>query len=150
VVEKIEWHEGEKIESKCLCWKSDKQCEVWLMRFTLETDRWYACEIIGDEFTDDKCSYSTIRVDRIKPLKQGNGTFRLDFYHANYPEGVRNKSYLLRTLYRGDTLLIAQSLEHTPIRLLQIYDIDESWIRRHFPEAKLDDQNVQDWLTKNA
>jgi hypothetical protein len=103
------------------------------MRFTLEVGKWYACEIIGDEFEEDSCSYTPIRVDAIEPLGKGTRSFRLTFYHANYPEGVRTKQYVLRTLVRGEKYTIARSRDHNPTRILQIYDIDSEWLRRHFP-----------------
>lgn len=119
------------------------------MRFTLADNRWYACEFIGDEFEDDLCSYSPIKVLRIEPLKNGSRTLKLDFYHANYPEGVREKSYTLQTIERGERFLLAKSIEHEPVRILQIYDINREWIVRHFPGLKPDTMGIQGWLDKN-
>ena len=121
------------------------------MRFTLKTDRWYACELIGDEFADtsDKCSYSPIKVLRITPLHSGSRTFRLHFYHANYPEGVRDNQYTLQTVERGETFILAKSLDHDPPRYLQIYDIDRDWMERHFPEFPVEG-DVQDYLDRHA
>lgn len=93
------------------------------MRFTIEDDRWYACELIGDEFEDDICSYSPIKILKLETHKKGDRSLILHFYHANYPEGVRDKSYNLRTIERGDKFLLAKSLDHSPVRILQIYDI---------------------------
>lgn len=117
--------------------RGDKQ-----MRFTLQTGKWYACEIIGDEFEEDRCSYSPIRVDAIEPLGKDTRSFRLTFYHANYPEGVRSKQYVLQTLERGEKYTIARSEEHNPTRILQIYDIDSEWLRRHFPGVNFKDENI--------
>ncbi|MBX6323658.1 MAG: hypothetical protein IRY94_17720 [Rhodospirillaceae bacterium] len=44
------------------------------MRFTLTSGRWYACQFIGDEFTEGGLMsyvYSPIRVDRLEPLGAG-------------------------------------------------------------------------------
>lgn len=60
-----------------------------MTRFTLQRGRWYACELIGDEFGEDKCSYSPIKVFAVEPQKSGNRKFGLKFYHASYPAGVR-------------------------------------------------------------
>jgi hypothetical protein len=117
--------------------------------FTLIPGRWYACELSGDEFEDDMCSYSPIKIRRIEPLKHGNRTLRLDFYHANYPEGVREKSYTLQTIERGERFLLARSVEHNPVRILQIYEINHEWIIRHFPKLVPDRKNIQTWLDRN-
>jgi len=119
------------------------------MRFTLELRRWYACEIIGDEFEDGLCSYSPIKVIGIEPIKNGSRMLKLDFYHANYPDGVREKSYPLQTIERGERFLLARSVEHNPVRILQIYDINYEWIVKHFPGLKPDRDDIQRWLDKN-
>ena len=75
--------------------------------------------------------------------------FLLRFYHANYPEGVRDKVYKLKVLGRGDSYMIAKSLDHTPARILQVYDIDVAWIFRHFPEADVNIDDVQEWLKRH-
>lgn len=120
------------------------------MGFLLEAGTWYACEIIGDEFEEDRCSYSPIKVKAITPLKTGRGRFRLDFYHANYPEGVRDKEYDLVMVERGGRFLLARSGSHAPARLLQIYDIDWQWMRRHCPRIGDEAEDIQQWLSRNV
>ena len=121
------------------------------MRFTLVRDRWYACEFIGDEFHEDKCSYSPIKVHDATPTLDGTRTLNVRFYHANYPEGVQNKSYRLQTLERGQTFLLARSHDHQPTRILLIYDIDGAWVARHFPGfVPPPDADIQAWLDRNA
>lgn len=120
------------------------------MRFALEPRRWYACELIGNEFADDMCSYSAIKVHKLEALGDGSRTFVLSFYHANYPEGVRDKVYRVQTVERGQTYLLVRSLEHEPCRFLQIYDIDTAWLERHFPETEPVRGDVQTWLETNA
>ena len=115
-------------------------------RFTLQPGKWYACEIIGDEFSEDCCSYSPLRIDHIRPLKKGDQTFSLHFYHANYPEGVRDKQYILRTIEHGYKYILAKSVDHNPSRIFQIYDIDPAWVERHFPNMSVDREDVQAWL----
>lgn len=125
-----------------------------MRRFTIERGRWYACEIIGDEFAGgvgtDLCSYSPIKVLSLTPSHSGDRTFRLDFYQANYPEGVRDKRYNLCTIERGESMLMARSTEHTPSRILQIYAITPEWVRLHFPDWKPDTNDIQRWLDENA
>ena len=101
-------------------------------RFTLKRGVWYACEIIGDEFSDDCCSYSPIKVTDIHVLSDGSRRFDLEFVHANYPEGAQEKVYRLRTIERGARYLLSVSIDHSPARYLQIYDLSESWLMRHF------------------
>ena len=119
-----------------------------MARFTLERGHWYACEIIGDEFDTDRCSYTPIKVFAVTPSKTGNREFKLDFFHANYPAGVQNKHYRLRTIERGKRYLLARSLDHTPIRFLQIYEITPDWIRAHFPGMQPDTSNFSGWLDR--
>jgi hypothetical protein len=114
------------------------------MRFSLEPERWYACELIGDEFEEDMCSYTPIKVLRLEP--RGDRTLLLEFYHANYPEGVRNKVYSLRTIERCQNFMLAKSLDHSPIRIMQIYEITYDWIAKHFPRLRPDSNGLQAWL----
>ena len=79
------------------------------------------CQFLGDEFGNDfDISVSEIRVDRLVTGKSGDRTFRLDFFHANYPEGVQDKSYRLRTIHRGEHSMLVESIEHQPKRYLYL------------------------------
>ena len=120
------------------------------MRFSLKRDKWYACEFIGDEFDKDKCSYSPIRIYDIKPFNNGKREYFLKFYHANYPEGVRDKEYKLRTIEIGNTYLLAKAIEYSPPRFLQIYHIDHAWLKRHFGSIVDDRIKCEEWLDRNA
>ncbi len=61
-----------------------------LQRFTLLPQRWYAMELWNDDLSGVPFqSPSPIRVESVRPLKTGRNELELDFYHANYPEGVR-------------------------------------------------------------
>ena len=120
-------------------------------RFTLCTDRWYAVEFIGDEFDDGLRSFSPILVHAVSPAGGGKRLMELAFYHANYPEGVRDKCYSLQTIERAVHFLLARSTEHTPTRLMLIYEITWDWLRRHFGASQPEDNtDVQRWLTNNA
>ena len=125
-----------------------------MRRFTLEIGKWYACEMIGDEFSDvhsaDQCSYSPIKIHSIMPTGSGNRFFSLHFYHANYPGGVRDKTYNLRMIERGANMLLACSTEHDPARILQIYEITPEWVMTHFPGLNPDRNDVQGWLDRNV
>jgi len=117
--------------------------------FTLEPKRWYACELVGDEFHDwgeDLRSYSPIRVDRLSPLKRGNRTFELAFFHQNYPEGVQDKTYTLETLERGERYLLTRTVGKDPPRILLFYALQMDWIRRHFPGYSPTGWDLKQWF----
>ena len=120
------------------------------MRFTLRTDKWYACEIIGDAFDEDLCSYSPIKVKKFVPLGTGASRFRLHFYHANYPQGVNDKIYDLQMVLRGKRFLLARSTDYDPPRILQIYDINWSWMKKHFSLKEQADRDLYAWLDRNV
>lgn len=121
------------------------------MRFTLQPRRWYAAEFIGEEFGDKLRSYSPIRVHAVTPAHSGSRQFVLAFYHANYPEGVRDKRYTLETIERSRTFILARSIEHNPVRLLMIYDVSWHWLQAHFSTALSRDlPDLQDWLCAHA
>lgn len=110
--------------------------------FTLVPGRWYAAELIGDDFGDALRSYSPIRVDGIKPLGTGSGELLLDFFHANYPQGVQPKSYRLQIVERQARFLFARRLGQTPTRLVLIYEPTWDWLKQHFGLAT-DDPGIE-------
>lgn len=117
-------------------------------RFTLEKNRWYAAEIIGNEFGADIKSYSPIRVEDISP--KGARTFKLCFYHASYPEGVRQKDYELQTLERNQHFILAKSVSHEPSRWLLIHNITPNWLNRHFSTEIDQTIDIESWLERNV
>jgi hypothetical protein len=122
-------------------------------RFTLLPGQWYAAEFIGDEFcaAAEFRSHSAIRVDAVAPARSGHRHFDLSFYHANYPEGVRDKVYSLQTLERGAQFILARSADHTPARFLLIYDISWPWLRSHFGvQQPSDSDDITRWLSNHA
>lgn len=119
------------------------------MRLTLRPQRWYVCKFIGDEFEEDVCSCSPIKVLRLETLARGDRTLRLEFYHANYPEGVRDKIYNLRTIERCKKFILAKSLDHNPVRIMLFYEITHEWVARHFPRLRPDSNDLQAWLDQS-
>lgn len=117
-------------------------------RFTLQKHRWYAAEIIGEEFGAEIRSFSPIRVEDIAP--KGDRKFELHFYHANYPEGVRDKVYELQTLERNKNFILARSSSLHPVRWFLIYPVTLEWLNKHFGVADLTGSDVQTWLERNA
>lgn len=129
----------------------DESASPLPVRFTLRPKIWYATEFIGDEFEGELLSYSAIRVDQVIALTTGKRRFQLHFFHANYPEGVRDKVLVLETIERGQSFMLARSLEHNPTRLLLIYEMSWEWLRTHLSVVRPeDDVNVQQWLSRNA
>lgn len=105
------------------------------MRFTLVPRRWYALLLLGDEFDASAlCSLSPspIYVERISPRHTGERQFELAFFHATYPAGVQGKVYTLRTIHRGQSMLLAESKEHDPPRFLYLTELTLDWLRHWF------------------
>jgi len=105
---------------------------------------------MGDFFEnwEDSRSYSPIRIDRFEASDSEEGVFILGFHHANYPQGVQDKRYRVKVLDRGESYMIGKSLDHTPVRVLLIYEIDVAWISRHFSEVEVNMDDVQEWLNR--
>lgn len=117
-------------------------------RFALKKNRWYAAEIIGEEFGAEIRSYSPIRVEGITPV--GGRKFELQFYHLNYPEGVRHKVYELQTLERNKNFVLVRSSTHQPLRLVLIYTNTFEWLNRHFGVRVDEGLDVETWLERKA
>ena len=120
------------------------------IRFTLTPGRRYAMEMIGDEFGPMPRHYSAIRVDALHPSRMGQRVSELRFYHANHPEGMRTKRYTLHTLGRGKRFLLAKSMQHTPPRLLLVYDITAEWLQEHVRVKLPAGSDVDTWLNRHA
>jgi hypothetical protein len=118
------------------------------MRFTLTPSRWYAMEMVSDEFGSALRHYSPIRVDAISPKRLSQRVFDLWFYHANYPQAVRTKMYTLHVLQRGEQFLLAKSTHHTPPRFLLLHEITVDWLREHFRIELPEKCEVDTWLNR--
>lgn len=118
--------------------------------FTLVPRRWYAVELIGDEFGDALRSYSPVRVDAVTPLGTGGGELLLDFLHANYPRGVQQKSYRLHVLERQTRYLLARGLDHTPARLLLIFEPTREWLKQHFGLDAPEPGDIQSFMEQRC
>lgn len=118
------------------------------MKYQLNEASWYAAEFLEDGLICSGHRYSPIHIDQINPLKTGKRIFELKFFHANYPEGVRDKTYRLQTLHAGEEYILARSVEHDPARFLLIYDIDPDWLRQHFEIDLAEGESAADWLNR--
>lgn len=119
-------------------------------RLNLIPGRWYAAELIGDEFDDDKTSYTPIKINGVYPKGSGKGLLEIDFYHANYPGGVNGKRYRLKVVVHGRTFLLAKSVDHDPVRVLQVYEISSAWLKRHFNLDCEGSDGIDQWLDRNT
>lgn len=73
--------------------------------FHLDPGQWYQLTVIdGGEPMD-----SPIRVNEVQ--RRPRGKLRLGFYHAHYPEGVRDKVYDLRITEESVSGLVAKALD---------------------------------------
>lgn len=74
----------------------------------------------------------------------------MDFYHANYPEGVREKSYELETIERNKEFILAASCHHKPVRYLLISSITKEWLVKNFDVRFAEGESVEAWLERHA
>lgn len=104
-------------------------------RFTLQPGCWHAMETIEP---DAQRHLSPIWLQALRPLGAGNGCLEIKFYHAVYPEGVRDKTYVLRVRRRAAGYLLAEQMEQAPSRrrLLILEIMTADWLRRNFPELQ--------------
>lgn len=105
-------------------------------RFTLQPRQWYAMECL---FPDAHRHYSPIWIKAVMPQSGLDGRIDLEFYHANYPEGVRDKLYALRTLRRTSAYFLAEAFgpPEPDRRLILLEAITPTWLRAHFPELRI-------------
>ena len=120
------------------------------MRFTLSVGHWYALEMLGADFGPQLRTYSPIRVEGIQPGQDGTRRFHLDFYHANYPQGVQDKRYHLQTIERTNDFILARSCDHQTTRYLLFHELSAKWMSDHFNVALRRDADVEQWLKNNA
>lgn len=103
-------------------------------RFTLRPRQWYAMECI---FPDATRHHSPIWLKEIIQQPGLEGRLDIEFYHANYPEGVRDKLYQLRVARRAKGYLLAEMGEKIQERRLVIIEaITRDWLLRHFPNLR--------------
>jgi len=98
--------------------------------FTLHPNRWYGMQLWTEGPVVGGTTFSPIRIYKVRPLKSGNNELQVDFFHAFYPEGVRDKSYRLRILYRGTNYLLAQCPE-TEGRCVWLGHLTKDWLKPH-------------------
>ena len=80
--------------------------------------------------------YSPIWVRTVEPQKSGEGLLTLDFFHANYAEGTRDKVYRLKIVHRAEGYLLALSKDdagevHGTVIL---EPITATWMNQRCPE----------------
>ena len=108
-----------------------------MSRFTLQSGTWYAMECISPDGGRD---HSPVWIRSAIPAGAGNRCLEIGFYHAHYPEGVRDKVYHLRVLRRAPGYLLAEETGPSAedVRLILLEKISADWLRRHFPDLGID------------
>lgn len=100
-------------------------------------------------FPDGHWHFSPVWVFRVTPLQNGTRTLEVDFFHANYPEGVQGKSYKLRIARRSEGFVLANRDE-----LIVIFQkIDWDWLKQHFAYLTVGEQfteNVDELLDRKV
>jgi hypothetical protein len=116
-------------------------------RFTLKERKWYAADFIADDVPgsmEGGYGYSPIFIVKLRKKKTGSSIFGLEFFHANYPQGVNSKAYELQTIHRGKSYILTKTTTHDPVRFMCVHNISEKWARKHFTFDKR--KNVDEWL----
>ena len=90
-----------------------------------------------------------MKVEAVEAKKEGSRSFDLAFYHANYSEGVRNKTYELRTIERAESFIFAKRCDDSGLFIL-LFPMTAAWLNNHFNAGLLDDESLCDWLARNC
>ena len=106
------------------------------MTFTLTPRRWYAMLCV---FADGEQHASPIWVSDLRAGKTGRGILELDFWHANYTEGVQDKTYALHVLRREPGYLLTEQRETGVRRIVLLSEVTASWLRTHFRQEAVGD-----------
>lgn len=108
-----------------------------MSEFTLQGNRWYAWQMLPGYMGQRCVPYcSPIYLDRVKPLKTGEGILAVDFVNTGYAEGVQNFVQHLKILYRAKDYLVAKILyngKDDPDRCAVISHIEFGWIKEFCP-----------------
>ena len=122
-------------------------------RYTLQPGCWYAAELIGDDMPASDggvVARSPIRVDALRPHQSGKRLLELAFYHAAYPEGVRDKHYSLETIERGERYILARCVGAEPPRFLLLHDLTREWLSACYGNPVRDaGEDLQAWCSQN-
>ena len=115
------------------------------MAFTLTPRRWYAMLCILPDGTQHA---SPVWIFAAHARKTGAGLLEMDFWHANYPEGVQRKTYLLRVLRRAAAYLIAERHDEPEKSPVILAEVSREWLRAHFQHEATGD--LQAWLDRSC
>jgi hypothetical protein len=108
--------------------------------------------MIGDEFGGDLRHRSPIKILGMRAMHDGSRRMELSFYHAAYPEGVRDKTYFLETIERRRKFILSRLVESEPVRLMLAWEVSADWMRSHFTLSHLPSRegDIQLWLNAHA
>lgn len=101
-------------------------------------------ELISPEFGEDIRHSSPIKALAFTPLGKGDGRFELEFFHANYPEGVQDKIYTIRTIERKRNYLLGRVVDTE--RMVLLFDLSESWLAAHFGARFKPGESPERWV----
>jgi hypothetical protein len=101
--------------------------------FQLLPNKWYAVQIFSASGAPTNPHTSPIFLHAIEPLKTGQGLLKIEFFHANYPEGVQSKEYVLRVIHRASTHLAGIKMDDEQ-SLMVIFSMEKEWMEIHFPK----------------
>jgi hypothetical protein len=108
------------------------------MAFTLETERWYAWQMIPG-YVGTRCVpyCCPAWINSVSPMKSGKGLLRLAFWNTGYAEGAQDFEVHLKVLLRGENYLVGALVDdpaEKPERCAVISDIEFGWIAKFCPD----------------
>ena len=119
-----------------------------MTRFTLRPGGWYGMVLT---YPPGGQRVSPIFCHAAVPRQSGAGLIDLRFFHAEYPEGVQDKDYVLRVLRREHGYLLALNAISDGERCVLLTDLSPEWFEYHYPEsARIKPANLTpaEWLQR--
>ena len=101
---------------------------------TLEAGQWYGWQMLPGYGEGYSPYFSPILVNKVQPLKTGQGLLHLDFINVMYAQGVQDFTLKLKILDRQQYYLIAQLGPETVHRNAVISRIDFEWLKESVPQ----------------
>lgn len=115
-------------------------------KFSIKIRFWYAMEYLGANASDSTHHFSPIYIQSIHQQNTGASRLDIEFFHANYPQGVQNKLYKVKVLDRTESFIVAKRVDVVEDVLI-IHELSWDWMKQHFVDFRLPDGNIQKVLT---
>ena len=103
------------------------------MKFTLNEKQWYVMECVS---TSGERHHSPIWLSKITSRNTGEVALQIEFFHANYPTGKRDRVFDLEVLHCDRGYLLAMRVEgqeRVATVILEAATIE--WLERTMPDV---------------